>query len=82
MNAHSPAALKAAAKQNWFPTLNDALASEGLVDRWPVGVNLKYGETVNIVSGGRFITVYRDECGRYERPVHYATKAEDTYPNR
>lgn len=82
MNAPMSKAAVLAAKQNWFPTLNAALDAEGLVDRWPVGVNINYGETVNIVSGGKFITVYRDEGGRYERPVHYATKAEDTYPNR
>lgn len=70
-----------AAKKNWFPTLNDALESEGLVDRWPVGVNIRYNETVNIVTGGRYVSVYRDETGRYERPIHYATKAEDTHPN-
>lgn len=67
-------------QQCWFPTLNAALESEGLVDRWPVGTNVNYDETVNVVSGGKFITVYRDSAGRYERPVHYATKMQDTHP--
>lgn len=68
-----------AAKQNWFPTLNDALDAEGLIDRWPLGKNIGYDETADVVSGGRYITIYRDGQGRYERPVHYATKREDTH---
>lgn len=67
------------AHRNWFPTLNEALEAEGLVDRWPVGKNIRYDETVDVVSGGRYISVYRDNSGRYERPVHYATKREDTH---
>lgn len=66
------------AKQNWFATLNDALNSEGLIEAWdcckpPIG----YGETVSWdwddgSKRGRHISIYRDEQGRYERPVHYA----------
>ena len=66
-------------KKNWFPTLNDALEAEGLVDRWPMGCNINYGQTQEVVSGGKIISVYRDENGLYERPVHYATKREDTH---
>lgn len=66
--------------QNWFPTLNDALASEGLLECWPLGVNLSYGETRGLSAGGRWISAYRDEQGRYERPIHYATKIPDTFP--
>lgn len=65
-------------RQNWFPTLNDALVSEGLLDSWdcsqsPIG----YGETRNWTWAdgtrhGHYITIYRDERGFYERPVHYA----------
>ena len=65
--------------KNWFATLNDALDSEGLVHLWPVGVNLGYDESVGLASGGRWISVFRDSGGRYERPVHYATKMADTY---
>lgn len=65
-----------APKRNWFPTLNDALDSEGLMELWPLGRNIRYGETVGLASGGRWISVYRDETGRYERPIHYATKME------
>ena len=49
--------------QNWFPTLNAALDSEILTGLWPTGVNLAYGQTVGLASGGRWISVYRDEQG-------------------
>jgi hypothetical protein len=68
------------AKRNWFPTLNDALHAEGLADRWPLGKNLVYGETVGFAAGGEWISVYRSTDGKYERPVHYATLMADTYP--
>jgi len=63
-------------KRNWFETLNAALVSEDLVDLWELGLNIGYGETVRITADdgskyGRLITIYRDETGRYERPVHY-----------
>lgn len=63
-------------KQNWFNSLNEALASEGLVDLWP-GRPVAYGENVRIhvEDGSRFgrvISIYRnDQTGRYERPVTY-----------
>jgi len=65
------------ARQNWFPTLNDALEAEGLVNVWPLGLNINYGQTVNFTVDdgtryGHYVSVYRDEQGRYERPVHYA----------
>jgi hypothetical protein len=66
--------------QNWFPTLNDALDAEGLYLLWPVGVNLEYGQSIGLSAGGRWISVYRDEAGRYERPVHYATLVPETFP--
>ena len=69
--------------RNWFETLNDALSAEGLVDLWPLGSNIGYGETVyhivedlvnhKVHPGTRLISVYRDETGRYERPIHYST---------
>ena len=64
------------AQQNWFPTLNAALEAEGLVQHWPVGKNINYGQTVDAVSGGRYISIYRDERGMYERPVHYDTRMD------
>jgi hypothetical protein len=68
------------AKRCWFNTLNDALESEGLIEFWPSGLNVGYGETVGFASGGIWLSVFRDEGGRYERPIHYATLMEDTYP--
>jgi hypothetical protein len=62
------------ARPNWFPTLNDALAAVGLVRLWPLGKNVRYGETAAIVAEGRYVSVYRDEQGLYERPILYATK--------
>lgn len=59
-------------KQNWFPTLNAALESEGLVDQWPLGTNINYGQTVRVSTDTRLISVTRETDGRYERPVHYA----------
>lgn len=66
--------------RNYFPTLNDALHAEGLCSFWPLGLNLSYGQTFSLSAGGRWISVYRDEQGRYERPTHYATKVPDTFP--
>ena len=60
--------------RNFFPTLNDALESESLVTAWPLGLNIGYGETRSTVTdSGHFISVYRDERGYYERPIHYDT---------
>lgn len=58
-------------KKNWFDTLNEALEAEGLVETWPLGFNVNYNETKTIIADGLFISVYRDERGRYERPISY-----------
>jgi hypothetical protein len=65
--------------RNWFNTLNEALDSENLTALWPVGVNLNYGETVGMAREGKWLSIYRDEQGRYERPVHYATQMADSF---
>lgn len=62
--------------QNWFPTLNAALESEGLLETWDcTRPPIAYGDTARYVveRNGRFhqVSIYRDEQGRYERPVHY-----------
>ena len=67
-------------KKNWFATLNDALDSEALLDLWPLGLNINYDTTQGLASGGRYISVSRDNTGRYERPIHYVTQMADTYP--
>jgi len=68
--------------RNWFDTLNESLQSEDLLYHWPFGINISYGETVSISNQGEFISIYRDQNGRYERPVHYSTKMEDGYVSR
>lgn len=62
---------------NWFPTLNAALEAEGLLAAWPcTAPPIAYGETRaftwdNGSRYGHYISIYRDERGMYERPVHY-----------
>lgn len=64
-------------KQNWFETLNEALESEGLLDTWethfpPIAYNSNCSYTFQDGSKyGKFISIYRDNSGKYERPVHY-----------
>jgi len=63
--------------QNWFNTLNEALESEGLLESWnPTSPSIQYGETRSWTwedgsKNGRLVSVYRNEKGLYERPVHY-----------
>jgi hypothetical protein len=63
--------MKRVSKQNWFETLNQSLESENLINYWPLGLNISYGETVRFIADGRLISVTRENDGRYERPVHY-----------
>jgi hypothetical protein len=59
-------------KQNWFLTLNEALQSEDLLNLWPLGLNIGYGETARFTTDcNRLISVFRETDGLYERPVHY-----------
>jgi hypothetical protein len=64
-------------KQNFFPTLNSALESEGLVDTWELKFQpIPYGGSFAYTYDdgtryGHYISIYRAEDGRYERPVHY-----------
>lgn len=62
-------------KAAYFDTLNEALESEGLVDLWPIGKNIEYGYTERVIvnDGTKLISIYRNNAGRYERPVHYST---------
>ena len=63
--------------QNWFNTLNEALESEGLLESWnPTSPSIQYSETRSWTwedgsKNGRLVSVYRNEKGLYERPVHY-----------
>ncbi|MCF2901170.1 hypothetical protein L1267_12285 [Pseudoalteromonas sp. OFAV1] len=60
---------------NWFNTLNEALESESLLETFPLGENIGYNETYRYqaeVNGKTHqIVIYRDEKGKYERPIHY-----------
>lgn len=64
-------------KQNWFPTLNAALESENLLESWDCfSRGIGYGETRSYTWNdgsryGHYVSIYRDERGMYERPVHY-----------
>ena len=62
-------------KQNFFPTLSEALESEGIIHMWDMSP-IAYGQTRchtynDGTKYGHFISVYRDERGMYERPIHY-----------
>lgn len=62
-------------KNNFFATLSEALESENLNHAWD-GTPISYGQTIGKTydDGSRFgyyISVYRDERGLYERPIHY-----------
>jgi hypothetical protein len=60
--------------QNWFNTLNEALEAEGLVSQWPLGLNIEYGGTAKVLTEDfLLISVFRDQDGRYERPISYKT---------
>lgn len=69
---------KMTVKPNWFPTLNESLASENLLEAWDAATfgGIQYGETKTWIwqdgtKYGHFVSIYRDERGMYERPVHY-----------
>jgi hypothetical protein len=62
-------------KQNRFSTLSEALESEGIVHMWD-SRPIAYGQTIGMTYDdgtkyGHYVSVYRDEVGMYERPVHY-----------
>ena len=61
--------------QNRFNTLADALEAEGISHMWD-NRPIAYGETAALTyedgtKYGHYVSVYRDERGLYERPVHY-----------
>lgn len=66
--------------QNWFNTLNEALAAGGVLHKAPmITEHVPYGACLRICHDGTFITVCRDERGMYERAISYATKIEENY---
>lgn len=60
--------------QHWFETLTAALESEGLyIEFQPIAYAST--ESLTFADGtryGHFVSVYRSDSGRYERPVHTA----------
>lgn len=68
-------------KPNWFPTLNDALNSEGLVETWNCFDSISYGETKqwNFELDGKWYhgSITRETNGMYERPVWYGIGVEN-----
>jgi transcription elongation GreA/GreB family factor len=64
-------------KQNRFNTLTEALEAEGISHMWDTTRSVAYGQTAGLTyddgtKHGHYVSVYRDERGMYERPVHYA----------
>ena len=60
---------------NYFNTLAEALESEGLDLLVHGGINYSETYSVTIDDGtkyGHYVSIYRDERGLYERPIHYA----------
>ena len=64
---------------NWFTSLHEALISENLLevmgDHLITG-GINYGQTHSFTVDdgskyGYFISIYRNEHGIYERPIHY-----------
>ena len=62
-------------KKNWFATLSEALEAENLSHAWPC-TPIAYGQTIGLTYDdgskyGYYVSIYRDERGLYERPIHY-----------
>ena len=68
--------MKGLKMQNKFNTLSEALDSENLSHVWdhrPIA----YDQTLSLTyqdgtKHGHYVSVYRDERGLYERPIHYS----------
>ena len=61
--------------QNRFDTLLEALEAEDISHMWD-GRPIAYGQTASLTYAdgtkyGHYVSVYRDERGLYERPIHY-----------
>lgn len=62
--------------QNRFGTLQEALDAEGIAYMWDCSpINYNETRTLTYEDGsryGHYISIYRDERGLYERPIHYS----------
>jgi hypothetical protein len=62
--------------QNKFNTLQEALDAENIAHMWDCSP-INYNETRSLTYDdgsryGHYVTIYRDERGLYERPIHYS----------
>jgi len=62
--------------QNKFNTLQEALDAENIAHMWDYSP-INYNETRSLTYDdgtryGHYVTIYRDERGLYERPIHYS----------
>ena len=63
-------------KQNKFNTLSECLESENISHMWDARP-LSYDQTLGLTYDdgtryGYYVSVYSDERGLYERPIHYS----------
>ena len=62
--------------KNRFETLQEALDAEGITHMWDCSpINYNETRTLTYEDGsryGHYISIYRDERGLYERPIHYS----------
>ena len=68
--------MKGLKMQNKFNTLSEALDSENLGHAWDERP-IAYDQTLSLTYNdgtkyGHYVSVYRDERGLYERPIHYS----------
>ena len=68
--------MKGLKMQNKFNTLSEALDSENLGHTWDQRP-IAYDQTLSLTYNdgpkyGHYVSVYRDEKGLYERPIHYS----------
>ena len=61
--------------KNKFETLSEALEAENISHMWDLRP-VAYDQTLSLTFDdgtryGHFVSVYREERGLYERPVHY-----------
>jgi len=62
--------------QNRFQTLQQALDAESIAHMWDC-TPINYDETRTLTFDddtryGHYVSIYRDERGLYERPIHYS----------
>jgi len=72
---------------NWFPTLNAALEAENLNDTWdafwsPISYDENRRYTIQVDDRYHHVSIYRNEAGMYERPVHYDAGSVNNNVNR